>query len=321
MKRCVVGDPHVKPSNLHITEKLFDLVEQIGHPTVWLGDFLDTKELVRGKCFNSLFAYLKRSKLHHIILVGNHDYFNLECLAHSLEALKILPNVTIVDKPTLIDGQAFFPYIHDKVKLETAIAEFAHPNRTLFAHLEVRDFDFGNGHFCTTGISLSALTGYKKVISGHFHKYQESGNLTFLGTPMSHSQGEANQTKFIGLYDDSTTELKTAPTPFPRHVTIEINCDAEDHGEVDQLLDEMESQNFNRLILTGTQANIDLFPRSMFEKLSVKWISRPSDHAENQITIDETASNEAQFTKWATKVRKMNDETVKLGLSIMEAVK
>lgn len=323
-QRTVIGDPHLKPSTLSVGEELFELVEAIGRTAVWLGDFLDTKELVRGKCFNALFAYLKRSKLLHIIIVGNHDYFNLECLAHSLEALKVLPNVIIVDQPMLIDGNAYFPYIHDRAKLEAAIAEFQDPNRTLFAHLEVRDFDFGNGHMCTTGIPLAALSGFKKVISGHFHKFQESGNLTFLGTPMSHSQGEANQVKYIGLYDDETTELKKAETPFPRHITYEFDCDNLNEN-VEHWIFDTEAPNWGknhyRVILTGAQANIDRFPRYMYEKLNVKWISRPSDHAENNVTIDETVSNEAQFTKWATGVRNMDEETVKLGLAIMEAVR
>jgi hypothetical protein len=324
MKYCVVGDPHLKPSNLPIGEALFSLVETIAHPTIWLGDFLDTKELVRGKCFNALFAYLQRSELKHIILVGNHDYFNLDCQAHSLEALKVLPNVTVVDEPILIDGQAFFPYIHDRTLLEGAIAKFAHPDRTLFAHLEVSEFDFGNGHVCTTGIPLSAVAGFKKVISGHFHKFQENGNLVFLGTPLSHTFGEANQVKYIGLYDTETADLKTAETPFPRHISYEFNCDLLNENLEHWIFDtEAQSweKNLYRVILTGSQANIDRFPKAMYEKLNIKWISRPSDHAENNVTIEETVSNESQFVKWATGVRKMDEETVKLGLAIMEACK
>lgn len=323
-QRTVIGDPHLKPGNLVIGEELFALVEVIGRTAVWLGDFLDTKELVRGKCFNALFLYLQRSELKHIILVGNHDYFNLDCLAHSLEALKVLPNVTIVDQPILIDGNAYFPYIHDREKLEAAIAEFQDPNRTLFAHLEVSEFDFGNGHLCTTGITLAALSGFKKVISGHFHKFQESGNLTFLGTPLSHSFGEANQVKYIGLYDDVTAELKKAETPFPRHFSNEFNCDKlSENPETGLRVDTSEGweRHLYRMILTGSQVNIDRFPRHLYDGVNVKWITRPSDHAENNVTIEETASNESQFVKWATGVRRMDEDTVKLGLAIMEACK
>lgn len=328
-KNTVIGDPHLKPGNLHIGEELFELVEAIGQTAIWLGDFLDTKELVRGKCFNALFAYLKRSKLKHIILIGNHDYFNLDCLAHSLEALKVLPNVTIVDRPMMIENMIFFPYIHDQAQLEQAISAFEHTGLALFGHLEVRDFDFGNGHMCTTGIPLARLAQFKRVISGHFHKRQETGNLTYVGTPFSHSFGEANQIKFIALYDSNTNELKIAETPFPRHISVEFNCDHLNETLDHWLFDPIPGyeKNSYRVILTGSQANIDRFPRVMYDeggthgKLNIKWISRPSDHAENNVTIEETVSNESQFVKWATKVKVMDEETVKLGLAIMEACK
>lgn len=327
-KYTVVGDPHLTHKSLDRGNQLFELVETIGLPAIWKGDFLDTKEVVRGKCFNALYRYLHTSKLHHIIIVGNHDYFNLDCEDHSLQALKQLENVTIVDHPMIIDRMVFFPYIHDRTKLLAAIEKFQGPNRVLFGHLEVSEFDFGNGHICTSGIHLSALAGFKRVISGHFHKYQESGNLTYIGTPFSHSFGEANQTKYVGMYDADTDDLKIAETPFPRHISKEFNCDLMDENGSHWLFDVEEPQwknHFYRIILTGTQANIERFPRFMYDqggtegKLNIKWITRPSDHAENNVMIDETVSNEAQFTKWASSVRKMDEETVKLGLAILEA--
>lgn len=318
MKYAVCGDPHLTHKTLYIAAALFALIEEIGLPTIWLGDFLDTKEVIRGKCLNALIAYLASSKLHHHILIGNHDWFNLECKAHALEALKLLPNVTIIDKPMQVNDLVMFPYIHDREKLSQELANFCDKDKTLFAHLEVTQFDFGNGHICTSGIPLESLKGFKRVISGHFHKYQESGNLTYLGTPFSHSFGETNQVKYLGMYDTETNELKLAETPFPKHITVEFNCD----NPCDQwLLDESSPENFYRFILTGSQANIDKFPRAAYEKLNVKWISRPSDDAINNVAIDETISNESQFQKWATEIRNMDKETVALGMSILEACK
>lgn len=318
----IIGDQHITHKSINRAVGLFDLVEAIGLPGIWLGDLLDNKEIIKGKCLNLCIAYFKRSKLHHYVIVGNHDYFNLDCKEHSLEALKLLPNVTVVDKITMISPTIVaIPYFHDRDKLLKVISAIQDPSRTLIAHLEVDQFDFGNGHICTNGLPLKALAGFKRVISGHFHKYQESENLTFLGTPFSHSQGEANQTKYIGMYNGETNELKIAPTPFPRHVSIEINVDAEDNGEVDQILDELDESNFNRIILVGTQANIDLFSQSIFERFNVKFISRPTDFIDNDATISDLVSNERQFEIWAQKYKKMDDETIKLGLAIMEACK
>jgi DNA repair exonuclease SbcCD nuclease subunit len=313
----VIGDPHLTHKSLDRAAQLFDLVEEIGLSTVWLGDFLDTKEVVRAKCLNALVEYLSRSKLKHIVLVGNHDWFNHDCQEHSLEALKLLQNVKVIDAPEVIDNMLFVPYIHDQVKLIKVLTRFQGLVSTLFVHLEVTQFDFGNGHVCTTGIPLEALKGFKRVISGHFHKFQQSGNLTYLGTPFSHSFGETNQTKFIGMYDTETNEFKLAETPFPQHITIEFDCDV--LTDVDVNDGPMGTEHFYRFILKGSQANIDRFPKHHYEKLNIKWISRPTDDSSIVTSIDETASNEAQFSKWAIEIRKMDEETVKLGMEIMEA--
>lgn len=323
MQLTVVGDPHLKHKFLDIAKCLFSLVEEIGKPCVWMGDLFDTKEVIRGKCLNTAIEYFKTSKLPHYILVGNHDWFNLECEAHSLEALKLLPNVKIIDEPFAMQTLdiVMIPYIHDKVKLKEILTRYQNRHTTLFAHLELSDFDFGNGHICTTGLALEDLAGFKRVISGHFHKYQTKGNLTYIGTPFSQSFGETDQVKYLGLYDVVKDELLLADTPFPKHVTIEFDCDGLNENLEHWIIDTDKpgwQNNYYRVILTGTQANIDRFPRHMYG-LMIKWISRPSDHAENNAVIDETVSNEAQFTKWASDIRKMDEETVKLGLEIMEA--
>lgn len=319
MRYTIIGDPHLTHKSLDRGAQLFALVEEIGLPTIWLGDFLDTKEVIRGKCLNALIAYLSASKLQHYVLIGNHDWFNLDCQAHALEALKLLPNVMVIDKPFEIGKLVMIPYVHDKEKLSQILANFCYEDRVLIGHLEITKFDFGNGHICTSGIPLEFLKGFKRVISGHFHKYQQSGNLTYVGTPFSQSFGESNQTKYIAMYDTETDELKLAETPFPRHITIEHNCNTGEYTPFER--HEGDEVNFYRIILTGAQAKIDEFHKHMYEGLNIKWISRPSDDMINNVTIDETVSNETQFSKWATEIRKMDHETLKLGLEILEACK
>lgn len=315
----VIGDPHVTHKSIERAKDLFAIVEAIGFHCIWLGDLQDSKEVIRGKCLNLLLEYFRTSKLYHTLLVGNHDYFNLDCDAHALEAIKLLPNVTVVDGPMVVQNLVFLPYMHDQVKLKNTITEYARPDRTLFAHLELAQFDFGNGHICTTGLTAEDVAGFKRVISGHFHKFQTRGNLTYLGTPYTQSFGEANQRKYLGVYNSETDEFKIAETEFPRHLSVEIDCDNDEYA-IDQLLDEMRD-DFYRIILTGSQANIALFPKQLFEQFNVKWISRPNDYAQNDVTIADTLTNDGQFRKWATEVKKMDEDTINLGLSIMEACK
>ncbi len=227
MNFTIIGDPHVKNGNLDLFWELAKLVEDKGNPAIWLGDFLDTKEVIRGKCINALIDYFKSSKLYHTILIGNHDWFNLDCKEHSLEALKLLSNVTIIDTPAHTPGQiGYLPYIHDREELKKAIKQMEKDHvRILIAHLELPSFDFGNGHICKDGLSLKSLSKFKHVISGHFHKHQQKDNITYPGTPFSHTFGEANQIKCIGTLNTKTGDLKLETTPFRRHISIEFDCD------------------------------------------------------------------------------------------------
>ena len=155
------------------------------------------------------------------------------------------------------------------------------------------------------------------MISGHFHKYQQKGNLTYLGTPFSHSFGETDQTKYIGIYDTESDELKLERTPFRKHLTIEIDCDKS------EAIPSLSDIDLYRIILCGKQENIDKYSaqKSFYKDHNVKWITRPADYNLNDIQIDETSSNEKQFNDWAKETRNLDDETIKLGLEIMESVK
>ena len=319
----IIGDPHITHKSLDRAETLFDIIEDLGNTTILLGDILDTKEIIRGKCLNYVYERLRSSKLEFIILVGNHDWFNLECKDHSLKTLGSLPNVTIVDKPYQTNMQPgnlsaiFLPYYedieqftHELNKAKKAGADVA------FIHQGITGFDYGNGYIADGSghgeVDPGAVSGITRVISGHFHKFAEDKNLTFLGTPFSHSFGETDQIKYIGLYNPHDDELKLLETPFPRHITYEVDCDA-DNGFPDF------GNNIVRMVLTGSEENVKAFDKSKFP--GVKFIEKPTVAEEDSSLLDETDSNEKIFKTWASEIKGLDKTTTKLGLEILEEVK
>lgn len=314
----VIGDPHATNRNLTKINDLFDIVEKKGNPVIWLGDFLDTKEVIRGKCLNLIFKRLAMSSLEHIILIGNHDYFNLECEQHSLQVLEALDNVMLVDKASEIYPNInAIPYIHDTEELKKVLKKLP-KDSVLFGHLEVKGFDYGNGHLCDSGITTQALKKFKRVVSGHFHKFQENNNLVYLGTPFSHSFGESNQNKYIGIYNAETNELSYEGTKFAKHLTININADTGD-SDLQDVLEAIEL-NHIRVILTGTQENIDKYDRTFWPE-NTKFLERATDGFHTNVVIDETQSNTAKFQNWAKDIKGLDQETIKLGTEILEALK
>lgn len=319
----VVGDPHITPKSLDKGFQLFKTVEELGRPTIWLGDLLDTKEVIRGKCQNLFFEYFESSKLQHIVLVGNHDWFNLECRDHSLKTMRSLKNVTIIDTvrqhPTL--PFVFFPYVHDKAVLKELIKEHSGKDLVAFGHFEVSGFDFGNGHLCEDGIvTYDDFSGFKRVISGHFHKLQEHGNFMYLGTPFSHSFGEANQDKVIGCYQLSTNEMHLTPTSFPRHISMKVDLSKKGaRKKMEEFLAGNEG-NLIRLQLFGPPEEAVKLDKSLYGNYSIKWEDKSESADGPKVNLDETLDNKTQFQKWAKEIKGLDQETVKLGLDILEAV-
>ena len=308
----VIGDPHLTLKSYSKIQQLHKTVESYGKPAIWLGDLLDTKEIIRGTCLNLWLNYFSESKLEHIILVGNHDWFNLECEDHALAALKHFPNVKVIDSIQEIDGMYFIPYIRDQDELKKVLKSIP-KDSILFGHLEIASFDFGNGHICENGLNTRSINKFKRVISGHFHKYQEKGNLVYLGTPFSHTFGESNQDKYLGFYTPSTDTLELISTEFPQHITYTVDCDTPGQQEFTH-----KPQDLVRIILAGTQANIDAY-RIANNLEGLKVIERASDDIVSDAVIEDTLDNATQFSKWAKEIKALDAETIKLGLEILGA--
>lgn len=319
----IVGDPHITPKSLEKGYQLFQIVEDMGNPTIWMGDLLDTKEVIRGKCLNAFYDYFSKSKLQHIVLVGNHDWFNLECLDHSLKPLSSLPNVRVIDKieahPKL--PFVFFPYIHDKALLKDQLHQIANKDLIAFGHFEVSGFDFGNGHLCEDGIiTHDDFKQFKRVISGHFHKLQQTGNFTYIGTPFSHSFGEANQDKALGIYTLDDDRLTLVPTEFPRHLSIKIDLSKKNATEkLEQFLDG-NGNNLIRVQLHGTPEDVAKLNKSIYSQFNIKWEDKSDSPTDSKVNLDETLDNKSQFMEWAKNIKNLDNETITLGMSILESV-
>jgi len=306
----IIGDPHCKPDNLYKIEKLFNLVEAKGLTNVWLGDLLDTKDIIRAQCLNAYIHYFRNSNLKHIILVGNHDYTSSECTQHALEALKALNNVTVVDRPYFEGKTLFVPYFARIEDFRASIAPYELP-KYLFMHQGVNGCDYGNGFIAENDMDISEVKRFDKVISGHFHTYQVKDNLTYLGTPFSHSFGESNQQKYLGIFYDSDGSLELIKTDFPKHMTVEFHLGHE-------VLDPIDFYDHNRVLLIGSREQVAEFDRSKYP--GIKFIECPRVGPSKSI-IRETQSPEDMYTNWFKEIKKeTSEELYQLGLDILKDV-
>lgn len=326
MNFTVIGDPHVTHASLDKVNTLFDIIEDIGNDVIVLGDLFDTKEIVRGKCLNLVRRRVKKSRLKFYFLVGNHDWFNLDCLEHSLEVLGELPNVIIVDKPYSFNMDSrtalLLPYYDDMVALKTVLKDAKEGGTDyVFMHQGLVGFDYGNGHLADGNghgeMKIDALQGFGRVISGHFHKFAEEENFMFLGTPFSHSHGETDQKKYIAIFDPDANDVQLLETPFPRHRTIQLVCTEKTSNAI--LKKQLNEKDIFRVKLIGTEMNIKLIDQSKFP--GVKFIEEATDSEQvDSASLDETDSNEQKFMNWAHDIKNLDDETIKMGLELLKEV-
>lgn len=305
-KLTVVGDPHAKPNNLHLIERLFDKIEEIGHDCVILGDLLDTKELIRGKCLNTYYRRMRDSKLNFIVLVGNHDWFNLDCEEHSLEGLKQLDNVTVVDRPGMAHNCYFWPYMKGHVPDKFHELE----KLPVFCHIDSPGFDYGNGHKSESGIDQRQLLRFPIVISGHYHKYQKKGNMIYLGTPFSHSYGESNQEKLIGIFDTETHEFEKILMDFPQHFTLHVPA-----TQIPDLKPLTSTGHHVRVYLEGTVEEVAAVDRSVYPE--VKFIDKPHEESSSEAQISSSQSPQVQFETWAKEIADLTPDVIELGLELL----
>lgn len=182
-------------------------------------------------------------------------------------------------------------------------------------------FDYGNGHYCEDGvITHDDFQGFKQVISGHFHKLQQTGNFTYLGTPFSHSFGEANQDKALGIYHLEDDRLELIPTEFPRHISMKV--DLSKRGALKKVEDFLSGneKNLVRLQLHGSPEDVIKFDKSKYSSFNIKWEDKSDAPMDSKINLDESLDNKTQFVEWGKNIKQLDQDTIALGLSILESL-
>ena len=307
----VIGDIHANEGNKHKVEKLLNFIEGYGLPTIFLGDQLDKRGYVEISCLNLFYNFFKQSLLKHLILVGNHDFSTADCLEHSMHPLRYLESVTVVDKPLRRGKVLLMPFQRNLDDFRRITNDFRGAEFLMF-HNGVNGFDYGSGLVADRELPIEDLKQFKHAIGGHFHKYQKRENLTYLGSPFSHTFGESNQNKYLGIFDDETGEMELIKTDFPKHVTTTLDLSKGDRLQVDEY-------DYNRIILRGTREQIAAFDKTKYPEF--KFIEECILDMDI-LALKETETPESLFQKWFTDIKKeTNPDILQLGLKLLKDVK
>ena len=292
-----ISDVHFNLNTLHTASRALitaaQHAERLGVPLVIAGDLNDTKAILRAEVANQLISIFKYSNCKKYVLVGNHDLVNEKGSEHSLNFLE--PYATIVDDPRVFPDlpEVFFvPYQSDTEKL-SRILKAPRTEKIYVMHQGFKGAFMGDYVVDKTSISVEEVR-HAKVFSGHYHRHQDLGTVTYIGNPFTVSFGESNDGDkgFLVVYADGSYEQ--IPLKLRKHVKIEIEMkgpllQVPDHGTTEE--------DFVWIKVHGAKSDLD--------KLNKKDIAEYLGH--ENFKLDKIAYGSAEHK---TNTAKMREEEV-----------
>jgi len=178
------------------------------------GDWHEVRNAVN--VFTLTYSYQIASKINDLglpvfFIIGNHDLYN----RNNREIYSVIPfhefeNFTIIDKPTVFDN------IGDGVLMCPFLFHEEYPSL-----IDYNNIPFWVGHFefkgfIVTGYNITMKTGPdhtdfsapENIISGHFHKRQTSGNVTYIGNTFPTNFSDADDSeRGMMVFDHGTKTM------------------------------------------------------------------------------------------------------------------
>lgn len=266
MRILVIGDTHCRTKYLSeyavnsasILSKALELKPDC---IVMLGDDLHNHSTTHSSQLTAVTDFIiGLSKIAPVFkLIGNHEMvspnsFMLE--DHHFNSMKHIDNITIIDKPIVIDGIFLSPYV-PKGKFKSVLegVDLSSVN-VCFAHQEFRGVKVGNQESTSDDVWKS---GRPLMISGHIHDKQAiSTNLVYIGSPAQFTFADADD-KTIALVDNGFVEYIDVDYVHYKTFVIESK-ETVDYSNKDR----------NRIIVSGTLSELKTFRSSSFFKKAQK---------------------------------------------------
>jgi len=196
-----------------------------------LGDVYHVRYQVSVALQNRLYHFLRQSPVCWILMPGNHDQIN-PAGEHALEVFGELDNVEVISQPGWKESGLWIPYRKDPgeiakaLRLPKATGYRAAVPSVAWMHHGVRGALMNDHIRDQEGIPLEEFGGFEHVYCGHYHKPQTVGNVTYIGSPYQTRADEADQQKYIGVWDP-VQGMHTIPVSWGRkYHRLEVTTDS-----------------------------------------------------------------------------------------------
>ena len=109
--------------------------------------------------------------------------------------------------------------------IDSSQAEF------VMGHLEIKGFEMHKGYFNEHGLEKNIFHRFEKVISGHFHKKSDDGQIFYLGAQYEMTWSDYMCPKGFHMFDTDTRELTRIPNPLRIHKKIIYDDEKENYNQ------------------------------------------------------------------------------------------
>lgn len=213
---------------------------------------LNPPEWFREMFKNEILLPLIENKIHIYFIAGNHGSDKVSTAFKSFNNFNLYFH--FVDSPQVIDDFILLPFFAQKdQKLLIEILENIKPGYKIITHLPIQGAMGDSGHIMD-GFGLLLFKAFPKVYSGHFHRPQNLGNITYLGSMATNKWDEIYNKHYFGVYNYETKKMSCVELKDRLFIKIEDYHDVNSYSDFTDAVVQLE--------VTGTKAEIMKFPKN-----------------------------------------------------------
>ena len=278
MKIALINDTHwgarndspafIDYFNRFYNEIFFPYLQQNNINTiVHLGDVVDRRKFINhNTAHNFKLNFWDKVDLLNIdthVIIGNHDtYYKNTNEINALQNLNISFNTKVYTSCETVNFDGldilFIPWICD-ANMEDSLHNIDKSTaQIVMGHLEIKGFEMHKGHLNEQGLDKDLFKRFEKVITGHFHKKSDDGQVYYLGCPYQIMWSDYNCPKGFHIFDTATRELTRVPNPLIMFKKFIYDDKKEDYSKKD--LSDYENTYVKLFISQKTDSD-------MFDKL------------------------------------------------------
>jgi len=279
MKIALLNDTHfgcrndspafIEFQNKFYNELFFPFLQKNDIKTlIHLGDVVDRRKFINhNTAYNFKKVFWNRLDEMNIdthVIIGNHDtYYKNTNEVNALQNLELNKNCKVYTSAITVEFDnlpiLFIPWICDDNYSESIKAIDSTQATIAMGHLEVKGFEMHNGHMNEHGLEKSMFKRFEKVMSGHFHKKSDDGQIYYLGTQYEMTWSDYNCPKGFHIFDTDTRELTRVENHNKMFKKIVYNDKLSNYDELD--INEYD-KCFLKLYVSN-KTDVDMYERLM----------------------------------------------------------